>query len=213
MIEPTSKPRIYEIDLLRFLAALSVIFFHYSFRGYRADNLTTMPYPLLEVPAMYGYLGVEMFFMISGFVILLNTHNRSVFTFLILRISRLYPAFWLCCTLTFICTKFLGAPVYSATFRQYLLNMTMASDFWGVPSIDGVYWSLFIELRFYALVALLLCFRQIHRAEFFLLTWLTIAWLQELSPIRILRDVFLVDFAAYFIAGALCFFIWQQGVS
>ncbi|MDD5250387.1 MAG: hypothetical protein PHY45_15495, partial [Rhodocyclaceae bacterium] len=54
--------RVNEIDLLRFVAALSVVFFHYSFRGYAADAMSVMPYPLLAPFSKYGYLGVELFF-------------------------------------------------------------------------------------------------------------------------------------------------------
>lgn len=50
--------RVNEIDLLRFLAALVVVFFHYSFRGTAADDRTIMAYPLLAPVAKYGYLGV-----------------------------------------------------------------------------------------------------------------------------------------------------------
>ncbi|WOO32781.1 acyltransferase family protein [Diaphorobacter limosus] len=64
--------RVNEIDLLRFFAALAVVFFHYSFRGYAADAMSIMPYPLLASLSKYGYLGVELFFMISGFVILMT---------------------------------------------------------------------------------------------------------------------------------------------
>ncbi|AOJ09621.1 hypothetical protein [Burkholderia mayonis] len=47
--------RIPELDLLRFLAALAVVFFHYAFRGYAADDMTVMHYPSLEPIARYGY--------------------------------------------------------------------------------------------------------------------------------------------------------------
>jgi len=53
--------RVNEIDFLRFLAAMAVVFFHYAFRGYAADAMTAMPYPLLAPISKYGYLGVELF--------------------------------------------------------------------------------------------------------------------------------------------------------
>ena len=68
------QQRVNEIDLLRFIAALAVVFFHYAFRGYAADDLSILPYPLLAPLAKYGYLGVELFFMISGFVILTSLY-------------------------------------------------------------------------------------------------------------------------------------------
>lgn len=53
--------RLKELDLLRFLAAIAVVFFHYAFRGYAKGDMSAMPYPLLAETAKYGYLGVELF--------------------------------------------------------------------------------------------------------------------------------------------------------
>ncbi len=53
--------RLKELDLLRFLAALAVVIFHYAFRGYARGDMSVMPYPLLTEVAKYGYLGVELF--------------------------------------------------------------------------------------------------------------------------------------------------------
>lgn len=74
-----------------------------------------MPYPLLAQPAKYGYLGVELFFMISGFVILMTASNNSLKRFFISRAVRLYPAFWVCCTITFLLILAVGQPRYSAS--------------------------------------------------------------------------------------------------
>ena len=84
-----TKSRVNEIDLLRFIAALAVVFFHYTFRGYAADAMTIMPYPLLAPFSKYGYLGVELFFMISGFVILMTAANGSLRKFVVSRFVRL----------------------------------------------------------------------------------------------------------------------------
>jgi peptidoglycan/LPS O-acetylase OafA/YrhL len=205
--------RVNEIDLLRFLAALSVVIFHYSFRGYAADDMSVMPYPLLAPFSKYGYLGVELFFMISGFVILMSAANGSLRNFVVSRISRLYPAFWACCTITFLVTLAIGEPHYSASVGQYLVNMTMLNGFIGVPSIDGVYWSLFIELVFYALVSAVLIMGRIHQAQSFLVFWLLVSIALEAFPVGFLNDLLIVDYAAFFIAGASYFLIWSQGIS
>lgn len=125
--------RINEIDLVRFIAALAVVFFHFTFRGYAADHMTIMPYPWLTSASKYGYLGVELFFMISGFVILMSAANGSLRDFVISRVVRLYPAFWACCTITFLATLAIGGSSYFASLSQYLVNMTMLSGFIGVP--------------------------------------------------------------------------------
>ncbi|MFD0737888.1 acyltransferase family protein [Lysobacter koreensis] len=213
MTAPMESRRVNEIDLLRFAAALAVVFFHYAFRGYAADDRSIMPYPLLAPVAKYGYLGVELFFLISGFVILMTASRGSLKAFAVSRFVRLYPAFWACCTLTFLAIAVLGAERYSATLPQYLVNMTMLSGFVGVPSIDGVYWSLFVELQFYALVAVLVAIGRIHQAQFFLSLWLLASIALEMFPIGSLRFLLLTGYSAYFIGGAMSFLIWSRGVT
>lgn len=208
-----TNTRVNEIDLLRFFAALAVVFFHYAFRGYAADGMSVMPYPLLASTFKYGYLGVELFFMISGFVILMTAAGGSLRGFAISRIVRLYPAFWACCTITFLVIVFFGEPHFTASIGQYLVNMTMLSDFVGVPSIDGAYWSLFVEIRFYALVAIVLIIGRIHQAQMFLFVWLLASIALEIYPVGVLRYLLIADYAAFFIAGATFFLIWSKGVT
>ncbi|MCS6896816.1 MAG: acyltransferase [Nitrospira sp.] len=205
--------RMYEIDLLRFLAALAIVLFHYSYRGHAADDLTVMSYPVLAPIFKYGYLGVELFFMISGFVILMTAANRGLREFAIARIVRLYPAFWVCCTITFLITLAIGEPPHSASFPRYLVNMTMLSGFVGVTSIDGAYWSLFVELQFYALVAILVGSGRIHQAEPFLALWLIASVALVIHPVAGANSLFLTDYSAFFIAGATSFLIWSKGLS
>jgi peptidoglycan/LPS O-acetylase OafA/YrhL len=209
----TRDTRVNELDLLRLIAALSVVFFHYSFRGFAADDMSIMPYPLLAPYAMYGNLGVELFFMISGFVILMTAAGGRLREFVVSRIVRLYPAFWICCTLTFVLTLLIGEPRFSATTGQYLINMTMLSGFFGVPSIDGAYWSLFVELRFYALVAIVLFIGKIRSAQTLLFFWLLASIALEFEPQVTLRSLLIVDHSAFFIAGATCFIVWSGGLS
>jgi peptidoglycan/LPS O-acetylase OafA/YrhL len=205
--------RVNEIDFMRFFAALAVVLFHYAFRGFAADEMTIMPYPLLAPIAKYGYLGVYLFFMISGFVILMTASRGGLKDFMVSRFIRLYPAFWACCTLTFITILAIGGNHFSASAGQYLINMTMLSEFFNVESIDGVYWSLFVEMRFYALIAIILVLRRIHQAPFFLMLWLVVSIGLEIFPIGKARYFLIVDSSALFIAGAAYFLIWSQGFS
>jgi peptidoglycan/LPS O-acetylase OafA/YrhL len=205
--------RVNELDLLRFVAALAVVLFHYAFRGHAADAMSAMPYPLLASTFKYGYLALESLFMISGFVISMTVTNRGLRHFVISRIVRLYPAFWVCCTITFAVTLAIGAPRYSATVGQYLANMTMLSGFVGVPSIDGAYWFLYIELIFYAAVAAALAIGGIHRYPWFLALWLLAEIALEALPIGRHPYRLLADYSVCFIAGAQFFLVWSQGIS
>ncbi|MFO0816336.1 MAG: acyltransferase [Pirellulales bacterium] len=203
--------RITELDLLRFVAAISVVLFHYAFRGYAANDMTTMPHPELAPIAKYGHLGVQLFFMISGFVILMSAAGGSLRQFVVSRIVRLYPAFWICCTITFLFTLAIGGDRYVASWKQFLVNLTMLSNFAQVPSIDGVYWSLFLELRFYGLIALVLLLGQMHRIQEILIGWLVVSALVEWSPVRGINWLLFTDYSAFFIAGAMLYLIWSRG--
>ncbi|MCA7893165.1 acyltransferase family protein [Burkholderia cepacia] len=205
--------RIPELDLLRFIAAISVVFFHYAFRGYAGDDLTTMHYPALEPIAQYGFLGVHLFFMISGFVILMTAGDGSIKRFIASRASRLLPAFWVCCTITFFVTLAIGGDRFVATWPQYLVNMVTLGGGFGADPIDGAYWSLGAELRFYRLVGILLIIGHIHRAERWLFAWLAATVLVELFPFIKLKGFLVTDYAGFFIAGAACFLIRERGLS
>ena len=207
-----TRDRVNEIDLLRFIAAFAVVLFHYTFRGTAANSMTVMPYPLLAPIFKYGYLGVELFFIISGFVILMTADSGSLRKFFVARVVRLYPAFWICCTLTFAAILLFGAPRFSATWPQYLMNMTLLSEFFDVKSIEGVYWSLFVEIRFYVLVALVLVIGKIRHAQWFLVCWLAASIALEIAPHWRLNYLFVVDYSAFFIAGATFYLVWSKGL-
>lgn len=115
--------------------------------------------------------------------------------------------------MTFVLILLAGSPQFSASFRQYFINMTMLSAFIGVPAIDGVYWTLYLELRFYVLVALVLAFGAINRAERLVAMWLVISWGLVIWPNRLLEYLLIVDYSAYFIAGATFFLVYSKGIT
>lgn len=166
--------RFYEIDLLRFLAAIFIVAFHYAFRGNAADNFTVLAFDALSPFSRYGYLGVNLFFIISGFVILLSAYKKTASDFVVSRIVRLYPAYWFCVTVTFLTILMIGSPKYKAEFFQYLTNLTMFHKCIGIESIDAVYWTLEVELRFYFLIFILILIKQLKIIKYFLGLWLAL---------------------------------------
>jgi peptidoglycan/LPS O-acetylase OafA/YrhL len=130
--------RVNEIDLLRFLAALAVVFHHYAFRGHAADNLTVLWYSALVPVAKYGYLGVDLFFMISGFVIFMTVSDGTLRHFVVSRVAKLYPAFWICCTITFVVSLAIGGERFPVSVIEYLVNMLCLGGVFGVAAIDGL---------------------------------------------------------------------------
>jgi peptidoglycan/LPS O-acetylase OafA/YrhL len=151
--------------------------------------------------------------MISGFVILMTASSNNLRAFFISRVVRLCPAFWVCCTITFAITLAIGQPRYSADFYQYIINMAFLSELMGVPQIDGVYWSLFVEIQFYIMISILLAFKKIEKIETYLVFWLLISATAELLAFEKLRSILITDYAAYFIAGATFYIIWAKGIT
>ena len=208
------KDRFYEIDLLRFLAALAVVIYHYTFRGFAEGGYSPVEYPVIGDFFKYGLYGVQLFFIISGFVILMTASKRGAAHFVISRITRLYPAFWVCVTVSALFIVWKGGDLFQVGWLQYLLNLTMLSGFVGVEMIDGVYWTLLVELKFYALIFVLLVLGQIHRIEWYLAGWLALTIATVVLPLpKIVTFLFLTEWSSYFIAGALFYLIKQNGLN
>lgn len=140
MNEVQNNSRIKVLDAFRGLAVIAVVLFHYTHSyGPKQDWFA------------YGKLGVEFFFVISGFVIFMTLEKcRGVLDFFLRRFSRLYPAFLVCVTITSLFGLVVGQDV---TPRQYFANLSMAAPHFGEKWIDSVYWSLLVEVKYYACVA------------------------------------------------------------
>jgi peptidoglycan/LPS O-acetylase OafA/YrhL len=214
--ESSAKPvsrskvdRLYEIDALRIIAAVAVVVYHYTFADL-AGGLTRTAYPQISLVTRYGYLGVDLFFVISGFVCLLTALNRKPHQFVISRIVRLYPAYWVAVTLTTVAAVLLDHG-NGVSIVRYLTNLTMLNSLVDQPNIDVVYWTLWTELRFYAFIVLLTWIGMTrHRLTIALWTWTAISLVLDIDVLpgradRILTLVFQPEWSHYFIAGmALC---------
>lgn len=216
--EVRKKPvRYYEIDLLRFLAALVVVLYHFTYRGFHANQLSPVDYPGLEAFFKYGYLGVELFFIISGYVVLMSAQGKTLSQFFISRVTRLYPAYWVACTLTFVVVWLLGphpqaagwSPILATSGSAYIPNMLMLNSFVGYKDVDGVYWTLAIELLFYFWIAVAIAFGWLKNLPLVLAIWLGYA---AFAGTGYDKGVFMVvlfpRFAPFFIAG-MVFYLLQ----
>ena len=215
-MEPEPKnihTRFYEIDLLRFLAAILVVIYHYTFIGYNLSNLSPVRYERFEPVTKYFYLGVELFFVISGYVVLMSAHKKTLKQFFISRITRLYPAFWVACTLTFIVILFFGPTPQSlawsenmhVTKMQYIVNMTMLQHFLGYSDIDGAYWTLATEINFYFLISLLISYKIFKDIYIFIIIWLfyTAATQLSVATNTPFHHLLIPEYSSFFVAGML----------
>ncbi len=146
------KTRFEELDALRGLTAIMVVFFHFTMGRNQAD-----------LGFKLGTTGVDLFFIISGFVILLSLeHVEKSGQFIINRISRLYPTYWASATITFSILLIHG--IYKMDFSnvsivQYLGNMTMFQFYFKIPNLDGPYWTMIIEMLFYIFMVIIFQFK------------------------------------------------------
>jgi peptidoglycan/LPS O-acetylase OafA/YrhL len=203
-----SGKRIVRLDGLRFVAALCVVFFHFAFRGAAAGAMPALDLPSWLVSiSQYGYLGVSLFFMISGFVIAYSAEGRAPLEFAAARFARLYPSHMAAVTLTFLVTITFGAPVFTASFGQYFANLSMFAPLFGQEFMDGAYWSIVLEVIFYGWVFLLLAFGFFEKSgERIILCWLLISLVNELFlGLKPLRFLFLTEFSGFFAAGILIY--------
>ena len=193
------------LDLLRLFAALGVVLFHYAFRGAAAENFTVVSLPSIESVAKYGWFGVQLFFVISGFVIARSAVGRGPVQFGIARFARLWPAFVVCTTLTALVTWLFGAPRFETSVPQWLANLTMVAPAFRQPFMDGAYWSIVIEITFYAWLALFMALGQFpKRTDDIVLGWLSIALINEaLIHSSVMRHLFMTEYAGFFCAGIL----------
>jgi peptidoglycan/LPS O-acetylase OafA/YrhL len=208
-----NNTRFYEIDFLRFVAAIAVVLFHYMFRGHAEGGYNPISYAPFDQYAQYGYLGVHLFFMISGFVILLTAMKRDVVQFVISRIVRLYPAFWAGVSFTTLMIVFFGKELFTVSFPQYLSNLSMIDGYLGVEPVDGVYWTLLVELKFYALIFGILLIKRIQNIDWFLTAWLVTSLIDIVMPFpRLVQFFLLPEWAPYFASGALFYLVKLNGI-
>lgn len=154
--QPNSSQRIEVVDSLRGIASLSVAWFHLTLG---ADGW-------LKSSGAYGWLGVDVFFVISGFVIPLALHRASYQLsqygrFVIKRLLRLDPPYLasigLIVLLSFLSPYLPGAAAkepFSLSPAQLLLHLGYANVFFGYPWYNMVFWSLAIEFQYYLTVGL-----------------------------------------------------------
>ncbi|WNG50387.1 acyltransferase [Archangium minus] len=170
--------RLLELDALRGIAALIVVLFHYTTHY---DRVYGHSAPLcVQVP--FGKYGVQLFFAISGFVILMSLERiERARDFLLGRVARLYPAYWAGLVLTFTVVTVFGLPQREVSAAAALVNLSMFQEFFRVPHVDGVYWTLTVELSFYALVLVLLSARMLGKVISLFIVLVALQTLAELG--------------------------------
>lgn len=203
--------RITELDGLRGIAALAVVLYHYTTRfGQKFDTNLTRTVWEFE----YGRYGVDLFFIISGFVIFMTIEKlKHPAEFIYKRFIRLYPTFWCCMLLTFFLMKYFGPALLKRSTEELLINISMVPSLFGTRAIDGVYWSLLIELCFYGFMLLLLLLQLIPKMKYvglaFLLFYFAVCFWHKYHPELYYGSLFLMGISFYKIWKGDKSWIWH----
>lgn len=159
-----SGKRFAYIDALRGLAAICVCIQHFCrpILEHAQPGGVASAIRFLAVDGFdLGRFGVVLFFLISGFVIPISLNgNLAIQRFAISRVFRLYPAYWTAIAFLLASSWALALPL--PTGRAVIANLTMVPKFFHQDYVSGVFWTLFIELVFYALCASLFLIRRLH---------------------------------------------------
>ncbi|MFF1478345.1 acyltransferase family protein [Streptomyces sp. NPDC058301] len=211
VVEGSRPSRIYALDGLRLLAALTVVMFHYmALTGRWPDSDSRARFPATYPVAAYGWLGVQLFFLISGFVICMSSWGKPLQSFFVSRVVRLYPAYWFAVIATTVVVAAVPGGLRAHPISDVVTNLTMFQEPMGVESVDSVYWTLFAELRFYLLFAVV-AWRGLtyRRVLFFCCAWAVASALVYQSDDSTLRMIVMPDNSWCFIAGVAFYLMYR----
>lgn len=216
--------RIVELDVLRALAAINLVLFHfthvYSVKyGYSSD---------LGFEFVYGKYGVSTFFMLSGFVNALTIlRKRQPKEFIASRVIRIIPSYYLTIGMNLVLLTMLPMsgfyPMY--TGEQVAANLTIVPGLFGQECMEPVTWTLQIEVLFYGLILLMFVCGALRKplqmmAWYLVLCVVGIFSIEYLTSIdanpRILagltfaRKLLILDYMPLFFIGMLAHQIWNK---
>lgn len=219
--------RFRSLDATRGIAALVVVIYHFQhFYAYNQDpknwvvNITAMPlYNLLKPFYLYGWMAVDLFFVISGFIFCwmyskgIEAKNIGFKSFLLKRFTRLYPLHILTLIITFALQgiyknrtgEFFVIPFND--FYHLIINLLFMQS-WGFekgPSFNGPSWSISVEILLYILF-FLVCRYRIIRLELMLASLVVIGLTYQFTNPIIGRGI-----TGYFI-GALVYTFFSKAV-
>ncbi len=212
--EAKTPPRVLELDALRGLAALAVLAFHYTtFYAQQVGHADPLPFGFAA-----GNYGVHLFFLISGFVIFMTLERtRTAMDFVVSRFSRLFPAYWAAIAVTAAVVYTIGMPGQRLPPGELALNLTMVQQFLGADHLDGSYWTLQVELFFYAQMLLWYVLGALRHVRWIICGWLLLAVVyaestqHQLHFSWSLRELLIVRHIPFFALGILFYQVRERG--
>ncbi|AYG81209.1 hypothetical protein DWB77_03351 [Streptomyces hundungensis] len=206
--------RLAALDGLRLVAALMVVGYHYLALSSAWGHSTATIFPTLHPFAQFGWLGVEVFFLVSGFVICMSVWGRTIGDFAVSRVSRLFPAYWVAIPLTALVVKKWPEISSIRHWDDVIVNFTMLQAGNGTKDVDGAYWTLFVEIKFYILMAIVvLCGVTYRNVLVFCGVWTVAAALAPGLGTPMLVAFAMPQYAPFFIAGIAFYLMRRYGAN
>lgn len=167
---------------------------------------------------LLGAMGVQFFFIISGFVIFMTLERcQHLVEFWVRRIARLYPAYIVATFFTFSVVNLIGPAEFQSRPSDVLIGLTLLTT-WipGSRWVDGSYWSIATEMQFYILIGLIYVSapaRFALRWTVFVCTGVCLCVAASLTGIHwlfsIARYGFLIESMPYFSVGILFYHLYK----
>ncbi len=185
--------------------------FHYTGIGIpHWGAVPAITFPTLNIVSRYGYLGVHLFFVISGFVILMTAYDRSIESFSASRVARLFPAYWMAVLLTVTLQQFWHEG-RNPSLVDGLVNLTMTQEAFDIVNVQGAFWTLWIELKFYLLIGVFVLIGVTRRRVLaFAVLWPLIGQIAVATKSSMLVSLLIPTYAPYFAAGILMFLLYRE---
>ena len=191
---------------------MAVLAYHYVAVNHSAWGARTEDsFPNLQPVAAFGSFGVQLFFVISGFVILMSAWGRDVRSFAASRVGRLFPAYWLSVASVVLLLVVVAPGTKDVGIPETAANLTMVQRAFGVQDIESVYWTLWAELRFYVLVAILLAVGMTrNRIVAFAAIWPVVAAIAVRSDSTLWSTVLVGTDAPLFAGGMVLYLLTKE---
>jgi peptidoglycan/LPS O-acetylase OafA/YrhL len=208
-----NKAYLVGLDTLRAVAALSVCFFHFT-----GGMMPKLVVPAAKSAFSQGYLGVDIFFVISGFIIpysLIGKNHQisGILAYLKKRVMRINPPAYVMVFLVlgqwFFIDKVINHTTHytgNLTWGQLLHNLLFTIPFTGYKWISGIFWTLAIEFQFYLFVGILFSVLFESKVWWFVGLYVLAALAQYLP---FATQVQFLHYSSLFALGGVAL-LWQQ---